>query len=162
MHLEGLVTLAPEINPRIADAPVETARGLRLDIHAGVSWELRERFKADVRFERQGNISGVPCPLEYLDFKTGRRNEIITPGGFASVRGLGLRLNVTREDEGVFLVGEGAEELRVRSIRNNQLRELTFVNPAALPPGRYQLEVRSRSNPGGDLQRGLLPVGLCV
>jgi hypothetical protein len=98
---------------------------------------------------RKKFLSAHPLLKSVTDYVTGSRNNLITPGGLAEIKGRGLLLDPDREDCGFFLVAEKESSGRIKSYRHQTVERLTERTalirlPDSLPAGRYRLEARKQ------------------
>ncbi len=88
----------------------------------------------------------IPSPRSYYDGLSDSEDSIITPGGFAHIKGKLLKITEGEEDQGIFFINKKNKKEVVQvpfnKIRINKPSELIFANPE-LPPGTYLLEVRN-------------------
>jgi hypothetical protein len=82
-----------------------------------------------------------PAPLLFSDLTT-QAHDRFTPGGKGQLQGRRLNFDAEAPDEGVFLIDEANQALKLEVIYNSA-RLLIFDLPDA-PPGLYRLEVRAR------------------
>lgn len=88
----------------------------------------------------------IPSPRSYYDGSSDSEDSIITPRGFAHIKGKLLKITEGEEDQGIFFINKKNKKEVVQvpfeKIRVNKPKELIFSNPE-LPPGIYLLEVRN-------------------
>ena len=114
-----------------------------------------------VSVERVKGSSPQPDP-EYLDdLGSGTRNDQLTPGNIAQVRGSRLKYDAGDPAQGIFLIASDGTETKVNTVAHNKPGQLDFLVPV-LEPGEYQLEVRSLMNKTTEIRRGSLSALLTV
>lgn len=134
------------------------AHAVKINITAGT--RLRE-VGPQVAVERVKGGSPQPDP-EYLDdLGSDTRNEQLTPGNIARLRGSRLKFETGDLMQGVFLIAADTTVTRVATVSRNKPGEIDFLVPA-LPPGVYRLEVRAVLFQGKTLKVGVLPALLTV
>jgi len=103
-----------------------------------------------------------PVLLNYIDVKTGRTNEEITPGQAANITGDLLKFNEQDPEQGVFFINTLTREVfkLPGNLMQNRAKELIFMNPE-LPSGEYTVEVRTIIGRNKGLCTGVL-AGLLV
>lgn len=106
-----------------------------------------------------------PAPVLYYDNSSDTRNEAITPGRGARIRGSLLKFDESDPGQGIFFIHlDSGEEIRVEApMLKNKPAELIFLNPD-LGTGSYRLEVRSGLNrsTSDEIRAGALPDELTV
>ncbi len=86
--------------------------------------------------------SSGPNPLELLDVNSKNVNGALTPGGLCNLFGSGLKFDETDPSQGIFVISEDGQEVRVQVVSVNRPRLPSFQLPM-LAPGVYELEVRA-------------------
>jgi len=89
------------------------------------------------------------------DYKSKTRNDTLSPGREAKIKGEELNFDKANPDEGLFILGDGPDV----KVNNDDIHTLTgqgmmFEIPETLTPGTYVLEIRKYY--GSELRRGLL------
>jgi hypothetical protein len=97
----------------------------------------------------------VPHILEVKDIVGGTVNENLTPGGVIQLKGGRLKFLQTEENNGIFLVGEHGEEIKLTVIVENKPSRLIAVMPNDVPQGDYFIEVRTSSSATGKPMKSL-------
>ncbi|MFV0376512.1 MAG: DNA-binding domain-containing protein [Mangrovibacterium sp.] len=132
---------------------------VKLNISPGV--RLRQMAQ-NVSVARVQGASPQPDPLYLDDLGSGTRNDTLTPGNIAQLKGSRLKFDPTDPVQGIFiLAADGSTETRVQTVSNNKPSQLDFLVPA-LAPGLYRLEVRAILYKTSSLRKGTLPVELTV
>ena len=141
------------------DQPFNPAvHSVKINITTGA--RLREIGK-QVTVEKVKGASPQP-DLEYLeDLGSGTRNEELTPGNIAQVRGSRLKFDAADPQQGIFLVAADGAELKVATVARNKPAQLDFLVPP-LAPGEYRLEVRAAIYKTVEIRKGALQAALTV
>jgi hypothetical protein len=135
-----------------------SAHAVKINITAGT--RLRE-VGQQVAVERVKGGSPQPDP-EYLDdLGSDTRNEQLTPGNIARLRGSRLKFESGDLMQGVFLIAADTTVTRVATVSRNKPGEIDFLVPV-LAPGVYRLEVRAVIFQSKTLRVGVLPALLTV
>ncbi len=101
----------------------------------------------------------TPKPTRFEDARSGTINTQLTRGKMAALHGKYLRVDLSAEDEGVWLIPETPDDetLRVTDFLDNNPARLSFLIPTELQVGqRYRVEVRNRINGSKHLAIGSL------
>ncbi len=98
-------------------------------------------LKTRGRLARQVNRQIDPIPRTFTDLLT-EAHDRFTPGGKGRLSGRWLKLDLAAPDEGVFLIDQAGQALKLNIIHNTA-RLLIFDLPD-VSPGSYRLEVRAR------------------
>jgi hypothetical protein len=134
------------------------SHSVKINISAGV--RLRE-IGSKVTVERVKGSSPKP-DIEYLDdLGSDTRNEQLTPGNIAKIRGSRLKYDAADPAQGIFLVAADGAETKVATVSSNKPSQLDFLVPA-LNPGEYRVEVRVVINKGKEVRKGALSGTLTV
>jgi hypothetical protein len=132
------------------------SHSVKINITAGA--RLRE-VGPKVTVERIKGASPQPDP-EYLDdLGSGTRNDLITSGNIAQLRGSRLKFDPEDPAQGVFLIAADASETRMTTVARNKPGQIDFLVPT-LAAGDYKLEVRAIILNGKELKKGALPATL--
>lgn len=135
-----------------------TLHSVKINISPGI--RLRE-VAPMVSVEKVKGASPQPTP-EYLDdLGSGTRNEQLTVGNIAQLKGSRLKFDETDPIQGIFLIDASRGETQVKTIARNKPAQVDFLVPP-LAPGDYQLEIRAVIYKGKELKKGSLPVSLTV
>lgn len=93
-------------------------------------------------FEKIVQASPAPILIEFEDTGSGTFNSTVTPGNIGRIRGLKLKVDTAKAEDGVFFVpAGGGAAVKVPALANNKAGEVMFLIPA-LAAGTYRLEVR--------------------
>lgn len=105
--------------------------------------QLREAYRRNITAVKQETITPAPNLLEYLDFNSGERNSIVTPGGMGQICGHRLKFDASDAQQGIFFLGEKEQQTRISVVGENKPARLMFLVPTDIQPGDYQVEVRA-------------------
>lgn len=108
-----------------------------VNIHAGT--HLREAVE-QMKTERVVATAPMPEVKTLFDIKS-QLNNCLSPGGMADITGYSLKIE--GPDAGIFLISDQGAEIAIKYVHINEPRKLSFLVPAELKPGMYNLEVRS-------------------
>jgi len=111
---------------------------VKLNITAGV--RLKEVIN-DVVVEKVKGGSPKPDPMYLEDVASSTRNDTLTPGNIAVIKGSRLKFDSTDDKQGIFFVAADGTETKVANVSRNKPSELHFLLPA-LAAGEYSVEVR--------------------
>jgi hypothetical protein len=118
---------------------------------------MREAVRK-VKTEKVIIAEPLPHILEVKDVSSDAVNDVITPGGVIQLRGGKLKFLTNQSDNGIFLVGENGEEIKLTVIVENKPARLITVMPTDVPQGEYFIEVRtsfaSSGKPTKNVKRG--------
>ncbi len=104
-----------------------------------------------------------PVLLYFFDNTADSSNEVITPGGAATIRGTLLKFDESNAQEGVFFVKNDNTVTKVTSkLLRNKPGELIFMIPAGLSGGTYRVEVRTHLSNTKELRISALPYDLTI
>ncbi len=106
----------------------------------------------------------VPRLKSIEDFESDEKNNILTPGGTATISGERLKIeDVNAEDQGVFFISiADGSEYNARKIKTNEPKTLTVLLPSDIPQGNYTVEVRTPVNGSKSIRTGVLPAKVKV
>jgi hypothetical protein len=118
---------------------------------------LRDAVKK-VKLEKVIVAEPLPHVLEVKDIVSESVNETLTPGGVIQIRGGRLKFLPAEADNGIFLVNEQGENIKLAIIVENKPAKLIAVLPTELAQGEYFLEIRtsytSNGKPSKTLKHG--------
>lgn len=135
-----------------------SVHSVKINITTGA--RLREIGK-QVIVEKVKGASPQP-DIEYLDdLGSGTRNEELTPGNIAQVRGSRLKFDPADPAQGIFLIAAGGAETKVATVARNKPAQVDFLVPPLLP-GEYRLEVRAAIYKTAEIRKGALQALLTV
>ncbi len=115
----------------------------------------------EIEVQRVAGVSPQPDLLYVDDLGSGTRNEQLTPGNIARLKGSRLKFDPTDPLQGIFLVSEANEETRISTVSRNKPAQLDFLVPA-LAPGLYKLVVRTLLKNTKTIRSGTLQVELNI
>ena len=95
-----------------------------------------------ITVERVDGYSPRPRIKYVYDLGSDSRNEVLTPGNIAQVRGSRLKFDATDEQQGIFLIATDNTETKVTTVSRNKPAQLDFLVPA-LAAGEYRLVIRT-------------------
>ncbi|MDE5797928.1 MAG: DUF4469 domain-containing protein [Treponemataceae bacterium] len=128
---------------------------ISLNINAGTS--LRAAVKS-VKTEKVAGSNTEPYITEAVDVVSGAVNATLTAGGILRLTGSRLKFDASDEAQGVFLVPETGDAVRCTVVAENKPARLMVMMPAAIAPGIYYAEVRTKLDssrqPGKRLKTG--------
>ncbi len=114
-----------------------------------------------ISVEKVKGATPKPDP-EYLDDKgSGTRNDILTPGNIAVLKGSRLKYDEVDPKQGIFFISSNGTETRVTTVSRNKPAEIDFLIPT-LPQGEYSVEVRSMFKNTKELKVGWLNSNVTV
>ena len=111
--------------------------------------------------KRVQGASPQPDPLYLDDLGSGTRNEQLTPGNIAQLKGSRLKFDTADPQQGIFLIAADNTETKVVTISRNKPAQVDFLIPQ-LATGNYRLEVRAVLFAGQEARSGTLPAELNV
>ncbi|MFA5330478.1 MAG: DNA-binding domain-containing protein [Prolixibacteraceae bacterium] len=143
------ISIDQSFNPAVHSVKINISAGTRIREVAPL-----------VATEKVKGSSPQPDP-EYLDdLGSGTRNDRLTPGNIAQVRGSRLKYDAADPAQGIFLVASDGAQTKAEAVSRNKPAQLDFLVPV-LTAGEYTLEIRVSMN-GKDLKKGTLPATLLV
>lgn len=95
-----------------------------------------------VSVERVKGVSPGPVPDSLDDLGSGTRNDQLTPGNIAQLRGSLLKFDEADPSQGIFLIAADNSETRIITVSRNKPGQLDFLVPG-MAAGEYRLEVRA-------------------
>jgi hypothetical protein len=133
--------------------PVDTKKHpAKINLYPGTG--LREAARK-VKTEKVLVPEPAPHILEVKDVVGGTVNENLTPGGVIQLRGGRLKFLPAEQNNGIFLVGEQGEEIKLSVIVENKPARLIAVMPNDVPQGDYFIEVRTSFTSSGKTLKSL-------
>ena len=142
-----------------ADSFDSTRHGLSISITPPASLTVKV---GNVSFEKVVQASPAPIMNQFEDIGSGTYNATITVGNIGKIRGMKLKTDTAKPDDGIYFVPiAGGAAIKVTSIASNKAGELIFINPI-LPAGNYRLEVRVAYTNANVLRIGSLDGSLTV
>ena len=113
---------------------------VKINLTAGAS--VRKALE-DVKLQKTQTAEIIPFITEVSDVMSDTVNDQITPGGVIEIRGGRLKLATENTDNGVFLIDEAGQAVKLPKVMENKPARLIAIMPADLPQGTYTLEVRT-------------------
>jgi len=114
-----------------------------------------------ISVEKVKGASPKPDP-EYLEDKgSGTRNDTLTPGNIAMLKGSRLKFDEADPLQGIFFVALNGTATKVATVSRNKPSELHFLIPT-LSAGEYSVEVRVMFKNTKDLKVGWLNSNVTV
>ena len=131
---------------------------VNLNFNAGIKFK---DLPQEIKLKKMATAEVLP-ELEYFeDSDSQTRNEKITPGKAAIIKGSRIKIDQDIAEEGIFFIAEDKTELKVKTYLRNMPSELIFSTPETLAAGKYHVEVRSKLE-GKTLRIGELEYELIV
>jgi hypothetical protein len=84
-----------------------------------------------------------PVLQTFRDYTTESKNDTVTPGEPAELKGSHLKVDPEADDQGIFFIASDDTETKVQTIMRNMPSNLIFMVPEDLASGEYELEVRT-------------------
>ena len=103
-----------------------------------------------------------PYIVEVKDTVSGSANEMLTPGGILELRGSRLKFIAENPTNGIFLIPESGDEIRIEVVAENKPARLMALIPANLPAGAWYVEVRTNFSHGNAKESKQLKTGRFV
>jgi hypothetical protein len=120
------------------------------------------RTADDVKVEKVEATNNRPLPVTFEDIASATVNNMMTPDGVASLRGLRLNFNQDDPVQGIFLIDSRKDEYRVERILSQKGTHIIFQLPRELMPEEYTLEVRMLLRGNKTIKKGTLTERLTV
>ncbi|MDR3268633.1 MAG: DUF4469 domain-containing protein [Tannerella sp.] len=159
----GIHTPLFVITPSIAgvfngagDSFDEARHSVKANINPGTS--VREASRK-IKTKKVQVADPVPYIVEVKDIVSGSVNDRLTPGGVIEIRGNRLKFIDASPTNGIFLLREGAADIRLTVIVENKPGRLIAMLPSDLLKGAYALEVRTNYSQGGTHESKQLKTG---
>jgi DNA-binding domain/Domain of unknown function (DUF4469) with IG-like fold len=99
-----------------------------------------KKIADEAKVQKVAAVKPMPIFKSYVDHASGNSTSI-TSGNAATISGQRLKVDVADPQQGIFIIGNGAET-KVTTFIDNQPSTLTFLHPQGLAAGVYQIEVR--------------------
>jgi hypothetical protein len=96
---------------------------------------------AKAKFEKTTKKPPMPVLEMFTDVNSGRRDDFLTPGGIGVIDGICLDFNADNGNEGIYLVGNHGETVKVALIASVLRKKVVFQIPM-LATGTYKMELR--------------------
>ncbi|MDR1156410.1 MAG: DUF4469 domain-containing protein [Bacteroidales bacterium] len=120
------------------------------------------RTSQEVKTEKTEPVSNAPIPQSLEDIASATVNEVLTPGGTATLTGTRLKFLQNDPKQGIFLIAADRMEYRVERLLSHHAAQVVFLIPASLPAGEYTIELRALLKGNKDVKKGTLPDKLQV
>jgi hypothetical protein len=104
----------------------------------------------------------APFILEVYDILSESANELLTPSSVIQVRGGRLKLAAANPANGIFLIDEQGQALKLVNMVENKPARLIAMLPTDLPAGNYTLEVRSSLSASNNKETKTIKTGRFV
>ena len=151
LSIKGVFTNEEEnFNSAIHSVRINLTPGIRL-----------KEMAANVSVSRVQAAQPLPSPMYLDDLGSGTRNDTLTPGSIAQLKGSRLKFDASDAAQGIFLIAADKSEIKVSPVSHNKPAQIDFLVPS-LPAGTYILEIRTILNKTKDLRKGRLPFDLFV
>ncbi|MDR1198306.1 MAG: DUF4469 domain-containing protein [Prevotellaceae bacterium] len=138
-----LFNISPSISG-VFNGMADTFDPNRHKIHVNFNRGMDVRSAAAaIKTEKVQVADPVPYIIEVKDTVSGSVNETLTPGGVVQLRGSRLKFITEETDNGIFLLPESGDEVKITVIVENKPARLIAMLPADLASGTYHLEVRT-------------------
>jgi hypothetical protein len=133
----------------------------RHQLHINCNCGLRlKNLPKKLRLKKVNGYIPRPRISRLMDVDSETKNELLTPGKIAIVRGYRLQTDPEDEQQGVFFVGPGRTEIRVNKLIRNMPKELIFTIPDNLTANSYSLEIRAIMHSSSEIRVGRLDAKL--
>lgn len=116
----------------------------------------------DVKVEKMETPNNLPLLVTFEDIASTTVNNMITPDGVASLRGIRLNFDQNDPAQGIFLIDSRKNESRIERILSHKGTHIIFQLPRDLVPEEYTLEVRMIPKNGKKIKKGTLTEKLTV
>ena len=113
---------------------------IKTNLSAGTAMR---KATAGIKTQKVQAVETSPYILEVQDVLSNTANEQITPGGVLQIWGGRLKLATENPDNGVFLIDDAGNALKLTVIIENKPSRIIAMLPADMPAGTYHVEVRS-------------------
>jgi hypothetical protein len=137
-------------NPAVHSVQINISAGTRLN-----------SIGKQVTVERVKGSSPKPDPEYLYDLGSDTRNQALTPGNIAQVRGSRLKFDPADPQQGIYLLAPDGAETKATTVSRNKPAQLDFLVPP-LAAGEYRLEIRAILHGSKDLKKGALAYPLTV
>jgi len=131
-----------------------------------VNMIIRNRFNEaldSMKVQYVSNTELLPAVKQVYDVMSNTTNQKLTPGGAVEIEGDLLKFDSEKATQGVFLINIATkEEIRVERVYRIYRKSLSFLVPATLAPGTYELQVRNTIFSKENMREGKLKANLEV
>lgn len=114
-----------------------------------------------ISVEKVKGASPKPDPMYLDDVASATRNDVVTPGNIAVLKGSRLKYDEADPTQGIFFVALNGTATKVAAVSRNKPSELHFLIPV-LPVGEYSVEVRVMFKNTKELKVGWLNSNVTV
>jgi hypothetical protein len=132
---------------------------IRFKAHLGKRYN---KTADNVKTEKVAPVSNIPIINSVEDVASGVIDDIITPGGVVTIKGLRLKFKQNDPQQGIFLIASDKTEYRSEKILSHTGVLVVFVIPAELPTDEYTLELRVLPQNNKTVKKGSFPDKLSV
>jgi len=133
---------------------------VKFKVHLGKRYN---QTALDIKVEKVEPVSNAPVPSDLEDLTSGTINDVITPGGVATLTGTRLKFDQADINQGLFFVASnGAATTRVSKVIDIKSSKVIFMIPAELVNGEYTLEVRILPYGNKEIKKGALEDKLTI
>jgi len=129
-----------------ADAFDPRRHRIKTNLAAGTAMR---KATVGIKTQKVQAVEPIPYILEVHDVLSDTVNEQITPGGVLQIWGGRLKIVPENPYNGVFLIDEAANVIKLPVIIENKPSRLIVMLPADVPAGSYELEVRTTLSASG-------------
>nr|WKN37893.1 DUF4469 domain-containing protein [Tunicatimonas sp. TK19036] len=119
-----------------------------------------KKLTGKLKAERVDPKHPCPAPTHLEDIFSDTKDQRITARGVLRLRGRRLKFDPEDPRQGIFLIPEEGENIRIATAITNIPSQLLFQAPNNLPSGTYQLQVRAIVGNSTVLRQGMLPYSL--
>ncbi|MBI9062263.1 MAG: DUF4469 domain-containing protein [Marinilabiliaceae bacterium] len=117
---------------------------------------------ASIRTQKVTAPKRIPFIQKFIDTASNTRDNLITPGLVAEIKGELLKLDPTDLSQGVFLIDSNKTLHRCEKYIRNTPTNLIFYIPGDIPTGQVELRVRMKIENDSKLREGIHSVLLTV
>lgn len=131
-------------NPTVHSVKINITTGTRLN-----------SIGQQVIVERVKGSLPKPDPEYLYDHGSDTRNEVLTPGNIAQIRGSRLKFDPTDPQQGIFIIAADNTETKATTVSRNMPSQLDFLVPP-LAAGEYRVEIRTILYKNKELRKSAL------
>ena len=155
----GICIMAPSISGvfRGAGDSFDASRH-RININIYPTAATRETAKK-IKVQKVQVADPSPYIVEVKDAVSGTANETLTPGGILELRGSRLKFVAENHTNGIFLIPESGDEIRIEVVAENKPARLMALIPLNITQGSYHVEVRTTFSQGNAKESKQLKTG---
>ncbi|MCG8525973.1 MAG: DUF4469 domain-containing protein [Opitutales bacterium] len=148
-----LFNAAPSITGNFSgpdDAFDETRHQTNINLRPGTALQDTEPH---IQTEKRDSVGVGPIISSVDDVLSNTTNKTLTPGGVIKIHGGRLKVNTSRQDNGIFLIHTSSDEtIHCTTLARNSPSQIITLLPTDLPSGTYRLQVRSSYSHRTDTQ----------